>query len=421
MRILAVTNLFPPFHAGGYGILCHRLCECMKQAGHDVTVLTSISNGKRPDPGGLDVCLPVWRKLAFVEGLPAGLLFRNTLRNKRIVSRCIRTFEPDLVVCFGVDGIGYQVYHTAVESGVPSVTVAGDTWLGQAWRDLPKFDPWHALAAGRNSRGIQRLVKRGIGYVGQILGLYTGIRPRSARPVYAISSFLMDDLKSAGMSWTPFCHLIKYPLLPPFVSEDGVPVGLDGSGSPCLRVLFLSRMEPLKGPDIAIKGVAAAIRRGADVRLTLAGIGAEYMKADLSRLALDLGISECVHWADAPDQGGLVALYRAHDVFVFPSLITEGLGIVCLEAMACGLPVVATGLGGQLDLVKDGQTGFTFAPGDNTALAEILTSLAGDISLRRKLSCGAIDMAQAYSSAVVREEIAHWINEPLSLKKRFLL
>ena len=414
MRILAISNLYPPFHAGGYGVLCHRLCDCLLQAGHNVTVLTSVPKDYIPHPGGHQLNGSVHRELVFIETQNPVRVFWNTFRNKMTVSRHIRSLKPDLIYCFGIDGVGYQVYHTAVESGVPSVTVVGDTWLGQAWRDLLRFDSWQALAAGGDSGGRgRRLVKRLIGSMGRRMGLFIGTKPMSARPVHAISSFLVDDLISAGMPWTPFCHLIKYPLCPPFVASNGEPVGLDGSISPCLRVLFVSRMEPLKGPEVAIRGVANAVKFGADVRLTLAGIGADNMISHLHRLAEELEISDRIRWAEAPSQEALVELYRAHDLFVFPSLIVEGLGIVCLEAMACGLPVVATGRGGQMDLVKEGQTGFLFEPGDVAKLSEILCKCASDRGLLEKLSCGAIGMASSYSSQKVREEIEIWMKSAL--------
>jgi glycosyltransferase involved in cell wall biosynthesis len=414
MRILAISNCYPPFHAGGYGVLCHRLCECLGELGHDVTVLTtSAPKDNYPDPGGHPISVTVLRELSFLEHMHPGLLLWNTLRNKKIVSRCIRAIKPDLVYCFGVDRIGYQVYHTAVESGVPSVTVVGDTWLGQAWRDLPKYDPWIEFAMGRNSQGWKYVVKRIIGRLGNILGLYSGMRPLSVPIVHVISTVLADDLRSAGMPWLPLSHLIKYPLAPPFVSVDGAPVGQDGSISSTLRVLFLSRMEPLKGPDIAIKGVAGAVAQGANVTLTLAGIGVEKMTQELSRLASDLHVSDRIAWREAPTPDALVALYRSHDIFVFPSLIAEGLGIVCLEAMACGLPVLATRGWGQMDLVKEGETGFTFPKGDDKGLANLIYDLAHDRQKLSRLSIGSLAMAKQHNLSATKKSLDAWINDAI--------
>ncbi len=406
MRILAVSNYYPPFHAGGYGVLAHRICECLRQAGHDVTVLTSSPKDKTPHPGEHQVNVPVLRDLKFVDDVSAGKLLWRLWVNKRVVARNIEHVKPDLVYCFGIDGVGYQVYHTAVESGIPSATVVGDTWLAQAWRDLPKFDPWIGLARGRHGKGGVRFVKQIIGHIGRAMGLYVNDKPRMCRPVYVISSFLKNDLEAAGFRWTEACHLIRYPLVPPFVSVEGLPIGKDGSSSSALRVLFLSRMEPLKGPDIAIRGLAGAFLQGADVRLTLAGIGAEKMMTDLKKVASDLGVAGRISWREAPTQDALVALYRSHDVLVFPSRIIEGLGIVCLEAMACGLPVLATHMGGQLDLVKEGETGFTFACGDEKELANLLKKLSTSRSEVERLSKGALAMAEQYSLDSVTRTLA---------------
>lgn len=411
MRILAISNHYPPFHAGGYGVLSYRLCECLRQVGHEVTVLTSVPKDSHPHPGGHQVDLPVFRELRFVDGAQAGWLLLLSWLNHRAVRRHIRERKPDLVYCFGNDGVGYQVYHTAVESGVPSVTVVGDTWLAQAWRDLPRYDRWSAFAVGFHTNGALRVLKRMIGCVGQLMGLYVGTKPRAPHPIFAISTFLKNDLIDAGFSRSECCRLVKYPLVAPFVKPDGAPIGKDGSSSPSLRVLFLSRMEPLKGPDLAIKGVAGALSRGVDVALTLAGMGAEGMKKELRRLASELGVADRVVWQEPPTQAALVALYRAHDVFVFPSRIVEGLGIVCLEAMACGLPVLATRAGGQLDLVKEGETGFTFMINDDKELSAKLAELAADRALLNKLSRGAMEMAKSYNVATVTQLLDEWTKD----------
>ena len=88
MRILAISNLYPPFHGGGYGVLCHRLCDCLSQAGHDVTILTSETKGENSHPGGHLVSLPVRRELAMIEGVyqkqfGAGALFTTSRTEKK--------------------------------------------------------------------------------------------------------------------------------------------------------------------------------------------------------------------------------------------------------------------------------------------------------------------------------------------------
>jgi glycosyltransferase involved in cell wall biosynthesis len=405
MRILVLSNLYPPYHAGGYGVLCHHLCEGLQSRGHEVHVLTTVAPGGAVHPGGHRTTVTVRRALRFSHECGAVALIWRTLQNHRHVRRAIAEIRPDLIYAFSVDGVGYQVHHDASVSGVPLVTVAGDTWLGQAWRDLPQFDPWIALANAHHTRGPQAWVKRCLGALGRCAGLYTGTRPVAAHPVHAISSFLLEDLRASGMPLDERSVLIRCPLDAAFLDAGGCPVGRPAGREPTLRALFISRMELLKGPDAAIRALALAVATGVDVTLTLAGIGAEAMQPTLNRLAADVGVGGRIRWAQAGDAGALVDLYRTHDVFLFPSRIVEGLGLVCLEAMACGLPVLGTDTGGQQDLILDDRTGFRFKPDDVEHLGSLLARLAQDRELLEKLSAGAVSRAADYEPSRVFDRV----------------
>ena len=346
------------------------------------------------------------------------MLAWRTLGNHRQVRRAIAAFKPDLIYAFSVDGIGYQVHHDASVSGIPLVTVAGDTWLGQAWRNLPHFDPWIALANAQHSQGLQAWVKRALGGLGRRAGLYTGTRPVAAHPVHAISTFLLDDLRAAGMPLDERSILIRCPLDAAFVDAQGRPVGRPPGRQPTLRTLFISRMQMLKGPDTAIRALALAVAAGADVTLTFAGIGADAMQQSLDRLAANMGVASRVSWTRAGDAATLVDTYRAHDVFLFPSRIIEGLGIVCLEAMACGLPVLGTDTGGQTDLILDGQTGFRFKPDDDQRLGALLVRLARDRDLLERLSAGAVGRAAEYEPHRVLDRVETSLHELVAASGR---
>jgi glycosyltransferase involved in cell wall biosynthesis len=93
-------------------------------------------------------------------------------------------------------------------------------------------------------------------------------------------------------------------------------------------------------------------------------------------------------------------VWRASDIAVVPSTEPEPFGMVAIEAMACGLPVVAAAHGGLLDIVDDGRSGLLFTPRDADALAAALQRLAGDAALRQRLgSAGAQRQAEHFSLA----------------------
>lgn len=131
------------------------------------------------------------------------------------------------------------------------------------------------------------------------------------------------------------------------------------------------RLEWVKGVDALLEAVAAVHRQQPDVRLIIAGDGS--LRADLERLASSLGLDDgTVRFiglrTDVPQ------LMSACDALVLPSR-WEGLPMVLLEAAALGLPVVATGVGGNTEIVKDGKNGFVVPPNDAGSLAKAMLQM----------------------------------------------
>jgi D-inositol-3-phosphate glycosyltransferase len=108
-----------------------------------------------------------------------------------------------------------------------------------------------------------------------------------------------------------------------------------------------------------------------------------------------LGIEAKIEWVGAVEQRNLPCYYRAADVTVVPSTY-ESFGLVALESMACGTPVVAAAVGGLLATIQHGQTGFLVASQDPLEYAERIGSLLTDQELRQKLSAHAIERASQF-------------------------
>ena len=136
------------------------------------------------------------------------------------------------------------------------------------------------------------------------------------------------------------------------------------------------------------KGIATAIGALAhlpEATLSWYGTGDESHRDSLNRLADELGVRDRLCWSTAA-RDELPEIYRAHDVFLFTSTWSEPFGLVPIEAMACGVPVVGTATGGSGEFLHDGTTALVPEPlGDPRALADAITRLAGDDALRRRL------------------------------------
>jgi D-inositol-3-phosphate glycosyltransferase len=131
--------------------------------------------------------------------------------------------------------------------------------------------------------------------------------------------------------------------------------GLDGSP----MLLFVGRIQPLKGLDVAIGALAELGRRDAQLVVVggPSGPDGEREQAKALLLADELGVADRIRWIDPQPHHLLASYYRAADVCVVPSR-SESFGLVALEAAACGIPVVAAAVGGLRTLVEDGETGF---------------------------------------------------------------
>jgi Glycosyltransferase len=108
--------------------------------------------------------------------------------------------------------------------------------------------------------------------------------------------------------------------------------------------------------------------------------------------------------------------YKAADVFCLPSTMsTESFGIVNLEAMACGVPIVASKIGGIPDVVKDGENGLLVPPWDSEALADVIIYLLENEDIREKMGNIGREKVEGYSWARIAEETEKVYKEVLEV------
>ncbi len=162
-------------------------------------------------------------------------------------------------------------------------------------------------------------------------------------------------------------------------------------------VLFVGRLEALKGTDVLIEAMSLLARRESKARLLIAGGNLDGDEAQrLRALVQDKHLTETVRFLGAVDQHDLPYYYSAADLCAMPSFY-ESFGMVAIEAMACGAPVVASRAGGLQFTVRDDKTGYLVPPGDAAPLAEAIWTLLNDRALRARMGQAAAEIAKAYS------------------------
>jgi D-inositol-3-phosphate glycosyltransferase len=173
-------------------------------------------------------------------------------------------------------------------------------------------------------------------------------------------------------------------------------------------VLYVGRIAPIKGLETLLDAIAERSRAGSGLRLLVVGGEADEPaaghEAEIRQRVEGLGLREIVRFVGAQPQETLRDYYVAADVTVLPSYY-ESFGMVALEAMACGSPVIGSRVGGLATTVRDGVTGFLVPDGDASALADRLDAVLGDEDLRYRLGREGVQWAARHRWPCVAEAV----------------
>lgn len=215
-------------------------------------------------------------------------------------------------------------------------------------------------------------------------------------------------------------HPERIHLIPPGVDHSTFRPGEPGVAKERLGLtgkkvmLFVGRLQPLKAADTAVRSLGHLVQWArvspAGIRLLIVGgasgaAGAREVER-LRRLSAEAGLEGSVRFIPAQPHRLLPSYYQAADVCLVPSF-TESFGLVALEAQACGIPVVASAVGGLRSIVRHGQTGYLVQPGASESFAERAWRILSDPDLTRSMGrlavCSSGDFAWDRSAAELHE------------------
>jgi len=249
-----------------------------------------------------------------------------------------------------------------------------------------------AAGSGRGSRG--RLKSR--------LKMVLASRYRK---ILCVSDFVLGQVReSAGSQAVRLRHFINTDRFRPDPSVRRQVRQAQGVGEEFVAVTVAHLIKE-KGIDVAVK---ALTQLPEGIVLWVVGEGPE--RGDLEATAEKLGLGSRVRFLGP--QRNVEPLIQAADCALCPSVWAEAAGLVNLEALACGLPVVASRIGGIPEFVEDGRTGFLFTPGDHRELAERIHQLCDDPELRLRMG------KEARCEAILRHSTQSLLPEHLGLYLR---
>lgn len=173
-----------------------------------------------------------------------------------------------------------------------------------------------------------------------------------------------------------------------------------------LHIGFVSRIDAGKGWDVLLHAINKLRRIYPDIAVKVSMVGEGAQVDQLQDLISKLGLESMVSYLGGLPQNELPKFYSSLDLFVFPTRLAESLGLVGLEALACGVPAMCSDIGGIRSYMQDGINGFLFAPGDVDELVQKIAHFSQlNMEEVAELKAAALSTAQRYDRAKVTSDL----------------
>jgi len=391
VRILICTNCYPPRFVGGAELVAHDQARTLMALGHEVRVFsgdlgTAQSRHSRNDDvfDGIIV-----HRIATVpeDYSPDYLNFFHPQVDLHFRD-VIATFRPDIVHTHNLIGLSAKLPIIARQFGARTVCTLHDFWSFCLRNTAMRPDGTACIDVTACRQTCQSHIHEGHGWHIPLRYRQDFIKLAMAHIDHFIapSQFVAKQHILAGIVQEKISviangiDLDRFNLAPPTGEAEGDTV----------QIMFVGYMGPHKGLMVLIDAFAQMSETiNCEVRLTLAGDGHE-TPLYRERVAT-LGLAKKIHFLGKVNPEQMPALYRASDIVVLASVWGENQPVCLMEAMAAGLPVVASRVGGIPEIVADDETGLLFEAGNATDLKDKLTKLCFDSGRRRAMGRQARD------------------------------
>jgi len=406
MKVLVISNLYPPHYIGGYELHCAAIVEALRERGHDVEVLTSNHGLDAESPAdattGVERTLRVhghfghpWlgiRQLTKLEG-----------HNNQMLRRAVDRVQPDVVYVWNLGGLSKSLLFTLSRMGLPVAFYVSDHWIARSLKADVWLSWWNRSSKASPS-GLLRSLYSKLGWRSQWDAMAPTAPVESAR--FRRIAFCSKALRSiTGAKGYGVGHGTIIHCLVNTERYSGNPALAE---KPTKQLLYVGRLSEDKGVLTTLKAMAL-VKGKFDGSLSLYGKGDADYVAMLQKFVEDEALPVTFHSA-SPSQ--MPEVYAAHDALLFPSEWEEPFAITPLEAMAAGLPVIGTMTGGSSELFRHAENALTYDAGDAAMLARRILELSADSALRVKIAtAGQADVRRLCAETVLADQHALFLKE----------
>ncbi|WP_321418625.1 glycosyltransferase family 4 protein [uncultured Methanomethylovorans sp.] len=367
MKISIVVLKFPPKWLAGTEIATYNIAKKLVKKGHEVHVITMLDEG-----------LPEYtlEEGFFIHRVPyAKFLFSRTLSMWFRFFLKIRSINPDIIHVQSIPLSVPAFFMRLISNKNYIIWVQGsDIYTPTAFLKLFSTP----------------LLKKASTIIALTEGMKAEINNKCKTNIVVISNGIeLENFKT---------ELIG----PSKLQNEGSLSTMDQ------KIIFVGTLRPIKGVRYLLEAMPIIRLNNSHVKLVIVGDGEE--KEYLQKLTFDLNLNTCVSFVGKVPNDKIPKYMKDADLFVLPSL-SESFGIVNIEAMASGLPIVSTNVGGLPYLIKDGINGFLVNPRDPAAIAEKSLLILNDMDLKEKLSQNNLIAAEKYSWDYVIERLVDEYNK----------
>ena len=395
MRILVVSDLFPPVGFGGYEAETAALVRGLRER-HEVLVITSDRGDAPPEPG-------VRRELPYVgpQRREALLAPSRAARAVAVMRTALDDFRPELVYVANAVAIPQAAPLTAAATGVPIVYRMSELFMASSLYTGDRY--LRTLLPGE--RGLRGAWAAAMRLHNRRLGLDPSRRHRAA--VSWGSNALRDHVTLPS----PIDAVIERTINPATRHEEAFKT-IERAPSATPSVLYLGRMTTAKGIEVAYRALAVLRRDHAlDARLVQVGTAKPEMNAALAKLAAELGIADAIDDRGQLETVPLSAVLAEVGAIVLPTVEWEVFPLVLIEAGLARVPIVAARIGGVPEAVSDGEHALLFEPGDVAGCAAAIASVFQEPERAAARVARAYDRMQELSLARYLEQSKSFIVE----------
>lgn len=380
MKILFLSNMYPPHVIGGYEALCQEVAEGLAKRGHQVFVLTSTYGYEgEVSEGNIHRLLSLEGDLQFYKMKDAWTYPFRKRRNLEHLRRTISTEKPDMVFIWGMWNLSKSLALEAERlMGSRVVYYLANPWPIEANMHRQFWDAPATSFVKNIAKKIVRIPAR------ILLREEWTQAPLRFEHAPCCSAAQRDQLLEAGI-----------PLKDAPVIYEGVDLqnylaqadkrSYENNGS--LSLVFIGILAEHKGVHTTIEALnQLSVEERKRLHLTILGKGHSQYEEHLRNLVSRYQLSDVVTFHAPIPRSELPEFMGRFDVLLLPSIWAEPLARIMQEGLACGMVVVGSANGGTAETIVHGENGLLFEAGDAVGLAEQIKRLLHDASLRRSLA-----------------------------------